>query len=74
VARERDVALIGADTAQDVHPCGYPSFRSPVHAIGIVAMGLWLLDPAIRAEFMLQVNPLRLTGVTGSPVNPIALF
>jgi kynurenine formamidase len=84
--RERDVALIGADTAQDVHPCGYPGFRSPVHAIGIVAMGLWLLDNcdleplaeacarAGRCEFMLQVNPLRLAGVTGSPVNPIALF
>jgi len=82
----RDVALIGADTAQDVHPCGYPSFRSPVHAIGIVAMGLWLLDncdlePLAKAcarlgrfEFMLQVNPLRLTGATGSPVNPIALL
>lgn len=84
--RARDVALIGADTAQDVHPCGYPSFRSPVHAIGIVAMGLWLLDNCDlepladtctrlgRAEFMLQVNPLRLTGATGSPVNPIALL
>ncbi len=84
--RERDVALIGADTAQDVQPCGYPSFRSPVHAIGIVAMGLWLLDNCDleplaeacrrlgRAEFMLQVSPLRLSGATGSPVNPIALF
>ena len=77
--RERDVALIGADTAQDVHPCGYPSFRSPVHAIGIVAMGLWLLDncdleplaedlPRLgRAEFMLQVNPLRLSGRDRQP-------
>jgi kynurenine formamidase len=84
--RARDVALIGADTAQDVQPCGYPSFRSPVHAIGIVAMGLWLLDNCDleplaevcarlgRAEFMLTVNPLRLTGATGSPVNPIALL
>lgn len=84
--RARDVALIGADTAQDVQPCGYPSFRSPVHAIGIVAMGLWLLDDCDleplaetcvrlgRSEFMLQVNPLRLSGATGSPVNPIALF
>jgi len=84
--RARDVALIGADTAQDVHPCGYPSFRSPVHAIGIVAMGLWLLDNCDleplaercrrlgRFEFMLQIAPLRLAGATGSPVNPIAIF
>ena len=84
--RERDVALIGADTAQDVQPCGYPAFRSPIHAIGIVAMGLWLLDNCDleplaeacarlgRAEFMLTVSPLRLAGATGSPVNPIALL
>ena len=27
-----------------------------------------------RYEFMLTVNPLRVVGGTGSPVNPIALF
>ncbi len=83
---ERDVALIGCDTAQDVHPSGYPSMRSPVHAIGIVAMGLWLLDNCNleelaatcqrlgRHEFQLQLAPLRIAGATGSPVNPIALL
>jgi kynurenine formamidase len=83
---ERDVALIGCDTAQDVHPSGYPSMRSPVHAIGIVAMGLWLLDNCDleelaatcerlgRHEFQLQLAPLRIAGATGSPVNPIALL
>jgi len=83
---ERDVALIGCDTAQDVHPSGYPSMRSPVHAVGIVAMGLWLLDncdlealaeaAAEREcwEFHFQLAPLRLAGATGSPVNPIATF
>ena len=83
---ERDVALIGCDTAQDVHPSGYPSMRSPVHAIGIVAMGLWLLDNCDleglvetcrrldRFEFQLGVAPLRVVGGTGSPVNPLALF
>lgn len=82
--RERDVAVIGADTAQDVHPSGYPALRSPVHAVGIVAMGLWLLDNCDlepladacerlgRAEFQLQLAPLRIAGGTGSPVNPIA--
>jgi hypothetical protein len=80
------VALIGADTAQDVHPSGYPALRSPVHAVGIVAMGLWLLDncdleplAALWAEldpysFFFQVAPLRVAGGTGSPTNPIALF
>jgi kynurenine formamidase len=84
--RERDVALIGADTAQDVHPSGYPGLRSPVHAVGIVAMGLWLLDNCDlerlaarceglrRWEFAFQLAPLRITGATGSPVNPIALL
>ncbi len=83
---ERDVALIGCDTAQDVHPSGYPSMRSPMHAIGIVAMGLWLLDNCDleplastcarlgRFEFFFQLAPLRLVGATGSPVNPLALF
>src|SRR5439155_588775 len=53
---------------------------------GVVGMGLWLIDNANleelakacsarkRWEFMLTVAPLRLQGVTGSPVNPIALF
>ncbi|KAI9033456.1 putative cyclase-domain-containing protein [Hyaloraphidium curvatum] len=82
----RSVALISADTAQDAHPHAYPSFRSPVHSVGIVAMGLWLLDNADleelakeckargRWEFMCSVQPCRFKGVTGSPVNPVAIF
>jgi len=58
----------------------------PLHAIGIVAMGLWLIDNCQledlgvacaeegKWEFFLSVAPLRLTGATGSPVNPIAVF
>ena len=57
-----------------------------MHAIGIVAMGLWLLDNCdleplaalatqqSRWDFQLQIAPLRLVGATGSPVNPIATF
>jgi len=83
---ERGVALIGCDTAQDVHPSGYAGLRSPVHAVGIVAMGLWLLDNcdleplAARCEadaryaFLFSLAPLRIAGATGSPVNPLALF
>ena len=41
---ERDVALIGADTPQDVQPSGYDDVLMPVHAVSLVAMGLWLLD------------------------------
>jgi len=58
----------------------------PVHAVGLVAMGLWLLDncdlevcAATAAElgqwdFHLAVAPVRFAGTSGSPVNPIATF
>lgn len=53
---------------------------------GISAMGLWLLDnldlEALgataeefgRGSFLLSLQPLRLEGATGSPLNPVALF
>jgi kynurenine formamidase len=80
------VAAIAADVPQDVVPSGYPNIYLPVHSVGIVAMGLWLIDNCQvedlaeacerhqRWEFQLTIAPLRLDGVTGSPVNPIALF
>ncbi len=82
---ERGVAIIGSDTGNDVVPSGYP-FQLPVHTIGLSRMGLWLLDACDlealvdtsrslgRAAFLLTLNPLRLAGGTGSPVNPIATF
>lgn len=84
--RERGVSFIGADTANDVSPSGYSAIALPVHVIGLVAMGLWLVDNwdleelaatcerLSRWEFLLTVNPLRLSGLTGSAVNPIATF
>ncbi|MEJ8277458.1 cyclase family protein [Pseudonocardia spirodelae] len=84
--RERGVALIGADTPQDVQPSGYDEVLMPVHAVGLVAMGLWLLDncdleacATTAAElgqwdFQLAVAPVRFAGTSGSPVNPIATF
>lgn len=83
---ERGVAVLGSDTGNDVQPSGYERFTNPVHQVGIVAMGLWILDNAWlddlaeacaarnRWEFLISINPLRLTTVTGSPVNPIAVF
>ena len=84
--RDRGVAFIGADTANDAMPSGYPGVFFPVHAVGITALGLWLLDncdletcAATAAylrqwDFLLSVCPLRMAGVSGSPVNPIATF
>jgi kynurenine formamidase len=82
---ERGVAVLGSDTGNDVVPSGY-SFQLPIHVIGLSRMGLWLLDACDlealvdacrtrdRFEFMLTLNPLRLEGGTGSPVNPVATF
>lgn len=84
--RERDVAVIGCDSPQDVLPSDYPSMVLPVHVLGQVAMGMWLLDNAdfeelarvaqarSRYEFLLSIAPLRIEGGTGSPLNPIAVF
>ena len=83
---ERQISAIGSDSAQDLFPSGYPRLRAPVHQVGIVAMGLWLIDNCNleelaaaceryqRWEFMLSIGPLRITNGTGSPVNPIAIF
>jgi kynurenine formamidase len=84
--RERGVAVLGSDTGNDVTPSGYERLSNPMHQVGIVAMGLWILDNAWlddlaaacqsrqRWEFLLTINPLRLTNATGSPVSPIAVF
>ena len=68
----------------DYMPSGYDIPWS-VHA-AIFAYGIGLLDNALlepladacreesRYEFMLTVNPLRVVGGTGSPVNPIAIL
>jgi kynurenine formamidase len=82
----REVAALGSDTAQDLYPSGYRALRAPLHQVGIVAMGLWLIDNCDleplgqvcaetgRAEFFLSIGTLRIQRGTGSPVNPIAIF
>jgi len=83
---ERQIAMLGGDGTNDVQPSNYPTVRLPMHQVGIVAMGLWLLDNANledlaaacerhgRWEFMLTMGPLRIVNGTGSPINPIAIF
>ena len=84
--RERGAAMWGSDTHNDVTPTPYPSIGHPFHIVALVGLGLWLLDnmnleelaracaERNRWEFLLTVAPLRLRNVTGSPVNPIAVF
>jgi kynurenine formamidase len=83
---ERGVAILGSDAANDVMPSGYKKVNQPVHAVALVAMGLWLIDNAYleklaeacadakRWQFMFVTAPLRLKNSTGSPLNPIAIF
>jgi kynurenine formamidase len=83
---ERKISLIGSDVDLDVKPSGYSWTSHPCHIITLTAMGLPILDATNleelastcaelgRYEFLLTINPLRIEGGTGSPVNPIATF
>jgi kynurenine formamidase len=82
---QREVALYGGDCIEKLP---YPSevFTSPLHMIGLVSMGLPILDwPALtelaetcsrlqRWEYLLSTAPLRLRGGTASPLNPLCAF
>ncbi len=84
--RERDAAILASDLALDVMPSGVEGVRMPVHLLAIVAMGVPIIDncdlEAVaefaakrqRWTFLLTVEPLAVEGVTGSPVNPVAIF
>ena len=81
-----DISMLGADVAQEVQPSGYDDLVFPLHAVAIVAIGLWLIDNLFLEdlasacgdfgtwEFLFLLAPLRLKNTTGSPVNPIAVF
>ena len=86
--RQRDVALIATDTANDVAPPQYPGLgvNGAIHGVGMGALGLWLLDnpdfeelgsacaERRRWEFMATIAPLKLEHGTGSPVNPLVML
>jgi kynurenine formamidase len=84
----REIAALGGDGPQDpvLDYLSNPVWPWPIHACGLVAMGLHLLDNLSlervaeaaarlgRWSFQLCISPLRIVGGTGSPVNPIAIF
>ena len=82
--KDRDVALIGADSASEVGTV--PGFPLPIHTFVIVARGMNMFDnldlEALAAtaarlnrwEFMFVASPLRVHKGTGSPINPVAVF
>lgn len=86
--RERDVAALGSDCIQDVQPSGFDTFDlfRPIHAVALVAMGLWLIDNVEltelaarcvveqRWEFSFTMLPWRFVGVTACATNPVAVF
>jgi kynurenine formamidase len=83
---ERGVAALGSDTNGDTAPSSTDGVAFPIHVLAIAAMGVHLLDylqfEELRAaceqtrrwEFLFVAAPLRITGGTGSPLNPIAIF
>ncbi len=86
--RDRRVAVLSSDSDSDVRPAapGLDRWTEPVHMVGIVYIGLTLLDQAEldrlaaacagerRSEFFLTAAPWRLKGGTGSVVTPLAMF
>jgi kynurenine formamidase len=84
---DRQVAVLGSDGISDPMPfVGTPGWPFPVHQIGIVAMGLHLVDNVRlgplaarcaelgRWEFLFTMAPLRIPKGTGCPVNPVAVL
>ena len=84
--KERDVAFVGSDAATDVMPSMVEGITQPVHTFLIAGLGSNIFDnmdlEALaetaarenRWEFMLTAGPIPVTGGTGSPLNPIAVF
>ncbi len=84
--RQRDVAILGSDAASDVLPSGIDGVTHPIHQLMLVAMGVHIFDNCDlealsrmceeqkRWEFLLTASPVAVTGGTGSPLNPIAVF
>jgi len=82
--KQRDVALLGADMAQEGGTI--PGVFLPIHLFALVSLGVNLLDNLSlddlaatagrlkRWEFMLVVEPLRVENGAGAPVNPVAIF
>jgi kynurenine formamidase len=84
--KARGVSFLGSDDAQDVTPSLVEGVNLPVHTLAITALGVDILDnmdlEAVaetaarlnRWEFLLMVAPVPVTGGTGFPANPLAIF
>jgi len=84
---DREVSVLGSDGISDRMPARTgDDWPFPIHQIGITGIGLHLIDnlhleplaaacaEQARWELLLTVNPLRIPGGTGCPVNPSAVL
>jgi len=84
--KARGVAIVGSDDAAEVTPTMVTGVALPVHTLLITALGVHILDnqdlealaetaaKLKRWEFMIAINPMPVTGGTGSPMNTLAIF
>ena len=86
--KQRGVALLGSESAQDAspQPAGAEIGALPLHDFALIMLGIHLFDntnlEAVgqaaaerkRWDFLLTAAPLPVRGGTGSPLNPIAVF
>lgn len=82
---DRGVSLYAGDVS-DTFPPTDPEMPMPMHMIGLARLGMPLIDSVAtddlattcaelgRYAFMLSVAPPRVHGLTGTPVNPQAIF
>ena len=83
---QRGVSALGGDGNSDTAPSSTEGVDFPIHVLALNAMGVHLLDylqledlldaceRAGRWEFLFIAAPLRITGGTGSPLNPLAVL
>jgi kynurenine formamidase len=83
---ERGASVLGSDGNSDTAPSITEGVDFPIHVLALNAMGVHLLDylqledllatceRTGRWEFLFVAAPLRITGGTGSPLNPLAVF
>ena len=84
--KARGVAIVGSDAASEVTPTLVAGVSLPVHTLLITALGINILDnhdleqlaetaaKLKRWEVLITINPMPITGGTGSPLNTIATF
>jgi kynurenine formamidase len=81
----RGVSLYAGDIGSVLPPLN-PGEPAPLHKVALVRMGMPLIDAAsvddlaavcaglARYSFLLTIAPPRIHGLTGIPVNPLAIF